>query len=630
MKLFKSSALALLISIASLSPFKSNAYIVQFTDNIQMIEQNLVGHQESEYIFAENNRFNINECALQIGHYSLKNENQQEVGFLFVDDRLPGRVLQINRTESGDVYLSFNGDTSNIRTEIRSNGNTHQIDIFDNLAIFPNNAFDTEIIITTQTGQIIIPLDPDYVREAFVPAPAVIEQPAYVPVPIVRAEPHVPAVTATTTTQSTPAPIATELDPDDVRQIEERYTLIENPTTNGHLLRNLFLTSVQGINEKAFLLHKRVKNNTLKIEGMFQGPEISLYQSENGRIFANKMHALKSHCYNYFDNLGIDFILENISKNDLEFVKIDLDAKDLSIQQLYEQSKNDVQFALDEAAFYFPENFVRPIGLKAQKFIREAHNPFINFAERVLPYLKAAKNDDSLDTSLAQGFLAEYVALKDQLTAHFGANGQECYQHFASDLFIAGAANIINIDYGFLENIDREIKLALQGGSKKYSYKDDETVMNIKTVATDFHDQITRFTNDAAAQFRGEIVLFQNHHEVATWLGTNTTEINVAFDTSLRRHNNNMEIIPHYTDYNYMLWVASQGRFCYDTLIQYGLNEQAESLKAIFIEALNEQFRQCGSGMVGRMFIALNATLIKFGDLIQHNNDGEVTLIIRN
>lgn len=130
MKLFKLSAFAFLISITSFSSFKSNAYIIQFADNTQFVTfEPIEQPQNQEFLFAEDGIININEFNLNPGQYRLRNDQENEFGFLYVHDRLPNRILQIQMTPNGHVIIRFNGNTANLHAEARSAGNIIPLNI---------------------------------------------------------------------------------------------------------------------------------------------------------------------------------------------------------------------------------------------------------------------------------------------------------------------------------------------------------------------------------------------------------------------------------------------------------------------------------------------------------------------
>lgn len=384
--------------------------------------------------------------------------------------------------------------------------------------------------------------------------------------------------------------------------------------------------------QKAFLEHVRPKYTRLKFHDIHQNHVHPLAQTENAVTFGRRLHSLKYKPYAPLDSLNILYLLNTIIRKDFNGIRIDLECTELSIQSIFNHMHQTIEIMLEDVACDFPEIFEEILTKRTIEFIESAYKPFIEFAEfRLFPYLEKIKNgaeNDAININLAQQLLAEYNALIENNIAFFGMNGHYCFQKIADDLFVGGVKKLIDVDFNFLEEVSKNVNLALRGEGGWNVER--ESVMNVALVAQRFHHDITRFIEQTTNQFDDLIEIFNTDAEVLRWLESDSIEIKTAFENSkLRNQHQHYALVAEMTDYEYMLWVASQVRFCCVKLNQHGLNETAIAIKGILIAYLMEQNRQCGKGMVGRMFIVLNAVLSEFGQLINKINHAEMQLLIR-
>lgn len=168
MKLFKSSLLTLSLACSLLNSLESHAVKI-FTENESIVSYApILNPTDTNWVFSEGNDINIDETTLNPGQYTLKipqnNGPDKDVGFLIINDLLPGRTLQIQTNEDGLVELYFNNmgaDQCIIRVISKTAQSSKIVEVLGGKGRFLNENFDAELVITKGVNSIFVPLFPE-------------------------------------------------------------------------------------------------------------------------------------------------------------------------------------------------------------------------------------------------------------------------------------------------------------------------------------------------------------------------------------------------------------------------------------------------------------------------------------
>lgn len=578
----------------------SEAFELHFAEGKECLMYQSTGYEE-QFLFGP--QFQIEHQALPEGLYGIKDVTDTPFGFFVIHPALPGGYFQACPEMNGDVVLSFEGNWSDIRFAIEfANG---ERDPFGNAEgtqkRLQNQRFDPDakLVLTLNHAQLELkmPLIPTYG--------------AHNPLEVNQLGPNTFVVQ-----QSTPENLTLHVIPADQAVPAQQVTLqevarftAEESAAFWEMIRNLNPAyRTQKANEAAFRNYVRPQYpNLILAENARGGYRDDLISTQNAQNFAKWIHTELSVCpARYIEDINPLFLLDLIVNEDKDFFDAMRQQNTISQDQFRQAITDFLERCTQELTYHFSEAFIEVVRDKVHALARHTYVSYWYWLEQVNNVLTQFDTNGTYDKARIQALEDQYEALKNNHEV-IGSTIQECAEKLFSKFKITGLEKHFVVNDHFLEELQNALEKALTGKG----WGPEETVMNIKPIASTHHHTILNYLAEIKAKLGGEPEPFTDKHDLEAWLQQKEfpicSLIQTAVDRSELRNQPHLkqQIIHGYSDYDYMLFVASWVRYTCSLLEQSGKRNASQEVIGVFVSALKEQYRQCATGMVGRMFTVL-------------------------